>query len=153
MWQTAVRVFRRYLQFDPSQREKYIDFLLQVGFGSCLFVRNMFSAAPYDRPIAICNSIPQANKRHINEAAQQLAIVVNDPDFVSKKVRVGIPSWPFPCVDLNAHQIFHAWRVITTPRHLTTRGNQSTNCGWNCAISFRSTRKRLVQLHRASACP
>ena len=49
--ETAVRVYRRYLKFDPSHREEYVDYLLSIKV--------------YD------------------EAAQQLAEIVNDEAFVS----------------------------------------------------------------------
>ena len=29
--ETAVRVYRRYLQYDPSHREEYVDFLESIG--------------------------------------------------------------------------------------------------------------------------
>lgn len=31
VWETAVRVYRRFLQYDPSQREEYVDYLTSIG--------------------------------------------------------------------------------------------------------------------------
>jgi pre-mRNA-splicing factor SYF1 len=31
VWETATRVFRRYLKFDPGHREEYLDYLLDAG--------------------------------------------------------------------------------------------------------------------------
>ena len=31
VWETAVRVFRRYLRFDENRREEYVDYLLSIG--------------------------------------------------------------------------------------------------------------------------
>lgn len=50
---TAIRVYRRFLKYDPSFREHYVDYLEAHG--------------------------------EIDEAAQQLAICVNDDMFISPK--------------------------------------------------------------------
>ena len=33
--ETAVRVYRRYLKFDPSHREEYVDYLLSIKVYAC----------------------------------------------------------------------------------------------------------------------
>lgn len=82
---------------------------------------------------------PQAKNRHINEAAQQLAIVVNDPDFVSKKVCLGAR-----CSIVFGMLIDWLRTHGCNPPPNPHRGSQSTSCGWNCATSFRSIRRRSV---------
>ena len=31
MWQTAVKVYRRYIRFDPAYREEYTAYLISIG--------------------------------------------------------------------------------------------------------------------------
>ena len=71
VWETGVKVYRRYMMFDPSQREEFVDYLLSVG--------------------------------QFGEAAQQLAIIVNDSDFVSQKGRTKHDLWMQLCNLLSRH--------------------------------------------------
>ena len=71
VWQTAVKVYRRYMMFDPLQREEFISYLLSVG--------------QYD------------------EAAQQLALVVNDSNFVSQQGKTKHELWMLLCNVLSQH--------------------------------------------------
>jgi pre-mRNA-splicing factor SYF1 len=71
--ETATRVYRRFLQFDPSQREEYVEFLLQDDV-------NDFA-----------------------ESAAQLAIIVSDDKFVSKKGKTTHRLWMDLCDLITKH--------------------------------------------------
>jgi pre-mRNA-splicing factor SYF1 len=68
---TCVRVYRRYLQFDPTGREQYVDYLLSIG--------------------------------HYDEAAHQLATLVNDEHFVSREGRTKHSFWMQLCDVVSQH--------------------------------------------------
>lgn len=71
VWETCVRVYRRYLMFAPESREDYVEYLLAIG--------------------------------QWDEAACQLAIVVNDPKFESRKGRPKHFFWMQLCDVVSQH--------------------------------------------------
>ena len=71
VWQTAVKVYRRFMMFDSTQREEYVDYLLGAG--------------------------------QFDEAAQQLAVIVNDSEFKSLKGRTKHDLWMQLCSLLSQH--------------------------------------------------
>ena len=71
VWQTAVKVYRRYLTFDPAYREEYSQYLLSIN--------------KYD------------------EAVKQMAIMVNDDNFVSLKGTSKHALWLQLCDIISKH--------------------------------------------------
>lgn len=95
---TAIRVYRRFLKYDPSFREEYVDYLEKHG--------------------------------EIDEAAQQLAICVNDDSFISPKGRRDFLDHPAA--------VSQAMHYITSSRTLRmycsrSQARRSTSCGCGCA--------------------
>ena len=78
---TATRLYKRFLQFDPSQREEYVEFLL----------------------------LPTV--RDYGEASAQLALIVSDDEFVSKKGKTTHRLWMDLCDLITKHPAEASARV------------------------------------------
>lgn len=73
VWQTAVKVYRRYLTFDPAYREEFAQYLLSIG--------------------------------KFDEGVQQLAVMVNDDQFVSVKGTSKHVLWLQLCDIISKHPL------------------------------------------------
>lgn len=88
--ETCVRVYRRYLQFDPSAREEYVEYLLGGG-GSTSDGSSGSPSGSATEPI------------NVDEAALQIATMVNDPKFQSLRGRTKHALWLQLCELVSSH--------------------------------------------------
>jgi len=107
VWETAVRVYRRYLKFNPDGREEYVNYLTELGHFEEVSVQ------------------PHTNHKKTNHRVHFL-------NFIKYFLLALTPSNLFVSCRSTCRPVSSSLSLQTMTTLCHRKGRQRTNCGWNC---------------------